>query len=127
LRIAILPTRKIPLRLDFSASPRGGGSVIRDLELSDSRRLAAPARAAEPGWRYYGGAPHPRKKACAARLYVATNDRRLVALDVATGMPCSGFGVGGTVVIVTAPKMLYPGEQEYIVMSRYFSRAIQKR
>ncbi len=43
--------------------------------------------------------------ACAARIYLNTADRRLIALDAATGKPCAGFGSGGTVVIP-------PGEQK---------------
>jgi quinoprotein glucose dehydrogenase len=37
--------------------------------------------------------------ACASRIYVATIDRRLIALDAATGRPCAGFGDHGTVTI----------------------------
>jgi len=49
---------------------------------------------------------------CAARIYVATNDRRLIALDAATGKPCAGFGDRGTVTIApeampNAPAMAY--------------------
>ncbi len=34
---------------------------------------------------------------CASRLFVATVDSRLVALDLETGRVCTGFGKGGTV------------------------------
>jgi quinoprotein glucose dehydrogenase len=37
--------------------------------------------------------------ACATRIYLATIDRRLIALDAATGRPCAGFGNHGTVTI----------------------------
>jgi len=36
---------------------------------------------------------------CAARIYENTADRRLIALDAATGRPCAGFGRAGMVVI----------------------------
>jgi quinoprotein glucose dehydrogenase len=36
---------------------------------------------------------------CASRIYMNTADRRLIALDAATGKPCAGFGKAGTVVI----------------------------
>lgn len=36
---------------------------------------------------------------CAARIYVNTADRRLIALAAATGKPCAGFGTNGTVKI----------------------------
>lgn len=34
---------------------------------------------------------------CAARLFVATRDARLIAVDAATGVPCAAFGKDGTV------------------------------
>ena len=34
---------------------------------------------------------------CARRVFAATIDARLVALDAATGKPCAGFGAGGVV------------------------------
>jgi len=38
--------------------------------------------------------------ACAARIYLNTADRRLIALDAANGKPCADFGNHGTVVLV---------------------------
>lgn len=35
--------------------------------------------------------------ACAHRLYVATSDKRLIAVDARDGKLCAGFGTGGTV------------------------------
>ncbi|MFE3837383.1 pyrroloquinoline quinone-dependent dehydrogenase [Pseudogemmobacter sonorensis] len=46
---------------------------------------------------YYEGATADAEGLCAARVYVATADSRLTALDAATGAVCSGFGAGGTV------------------------------
>jgi quinoprotein glucose dehydrogenase len=37
------------------------------------------------------------KAACRLRLYEATLDARLIAVDAATGKPCAGFGAGGEV------------------------------
>src|SRR6185312_10573158 len=36
---------------------------------------------------------------CSARIFLNTNDRRLIALDAKTGKPCAGFGHGGTVAV----------------------------
>jgi quinoprotein glucose dehydrogenase len=36
---------------------------------------------------------------CSERVFVGTVDRRLIALDAATGAPCAGFGRGGVVDI----------------------------
>jgi quinoprotein glucose dehydrogenase len=60
----------------------------------------------------YWHTPHRAYSACAERLYLATNDRRLTALDAATGKPCAGFGNNGSVTIVPFPNMFYPGEQQ---------------
>src|ERR1700742_2842815 len=43
--------------------------------------------------------PGAGQVACAARIYLNTADRRLIALDAASGKPCDGFGVHGTVVL----------------------------
>jgi quinoprotein glucose dehydrogenase len=37
------------------------------------------------------------REACARGVFLATLDARLIALDAATGRPCSDFGAGGTV------------------------------
>ena len=39
----------------------------------------------------------PTNAPCAERIFMNTNDRRLIALDAATGRLCAGFGRGGTV------------------------------
>ncbi|HKQ11230.1 MAG TPA: pyrroloquinoline quinone-dependent dehydrogenase [Rhizomicrobium sp.] len=39
------------------------------------------------------------KTACALRLFEATLDARLLALDAATGQPCADFGTGGFVAL----------------------------
>jgi len=44
---------------------------------------------------------------CAARIYLNTADRRLIALDAASGKLCAGFGKNGTVVIGEGPKVEY--------------------
>ncbi|HYM23509.1 MAG TPA: PQQ-binding-like beta-propeller repeat protein, partial [Vicinamibacterales bacterium] len=42
-------------------------------------------------------------ESCRRRLYEATNDARLVALDAATGKPCGDFGNGGSVSLRDIP------------------------
>ncbi len=41
------------------------------------------------------GAPAAPAQVCMQRIFVATNDARLIALDAATGRPCPGFGNNG--------------------------------
>jgi quinoprotein glucose dehydrogenase len=45
------------------------------------------------------------KGACASRIYLNTADRRLIALDAASGKPCIAFGKSGTVPIGEGPKL----------------------
>ena len=85
---------------------------------SDNRVIALDAETGAPKWTYdpevsarafgrscravayhaasdnSGGDAAPE---CATRLFVATRDARLIAVDAATGRPCSGFGAGGTI------------------------------
>ncbi|NUZ04772.1 pyrroloquinoline quinone-dependent dehydrogenase [Piscinibacter koreensis] len=51
----------------------------------------------------------PTDAACATRIFSATVDARLIALDAATGRPCAGFGDAGTVRIDTG-RLDWPGE-----------------
>lgn len=44
-----------------------------------------------------GDAPAGTPAECRASIYVSTRDARLIAVDAATGRPCSAFGKGGTV------------------------------
>jgi quinoprotein glucose dehydrogenase len=54
--------------------------------------------------------PARAKGLCATRLFMATNDRRLIALDAATGAVCPGFGDHGTIALTPTSKMVYPTE-----------------
>jgi quinoprotein glucose dehydrogenase len=57
-------------------------------------------------WRDAQAAPQAM---CATRIFEATVDARVIALDAATGQPCPGFGEGGQVQIATGP-LAWPGE-----------------
>lgn len=47
---------------------------------------------------------------CAARIFLNTNDRRLIALDAKTGRACPGFGRNGTVAVDPQFKVARAGE-----------------
>jgi quinoprotein glucose dehydrogenase len=51
---------------------------------------------------------------CRRRIFLATVDARLIALDAATGRPCADFGAAGTVALERALRHQphYPGEYE---------------
>jgi len=48
--------------------------------------------------------------ACRSRIFMGTNDVRLIALDARTGVPCAGFGSNGEVTIEIGKDLLWPGE-----------------
>ena len=50
--------------------------------------------------------------ACAARVFMAANDARLIALDVATGQPCEAFGDHGTARPQLDVPTLFDGEYQ---------------
>jgi quinoprotein glucose dehydrogenase len=47
---------------------------------------------------------------CRARIFMGTNDARVIALDAKTGIPCADFGDRGEVRLDTAKPLLWPGE-----------------
>lgn len=49
---------------------------------------------------------------CAARIFSATADRRLIALDSVTGLPCADFGEAGQVSVDPGIELLWPGEMQ---------------
>ena len=56
-----------------------------------------------------GDAPSPPRAAdCGTRIFIATNDARLIALDAASGVPCGDFGENGQLNLTPQ----YPGYEE---------------
>ncbi|MCA0175087.1 MAG: membrane-bound PQQ-dependent dehydrogenase, glucose/quinate/shikimate family [Proteobacteria bacterium] len=54
-------------------------------------------------------APDGGNAVCATRLFVATLDARLIALDALSGQPCPDFGQGGTVDLKVGMGEMPPG------------------
>ena len=52
----------------------------------------------------------PGNDGCRRRIFLATNDARLIALDARTGVPCPGFGHEGQVDLSRDVGFAYPGE-----------------
>jgi len=46
---------------------------------------------------------------CAERIFTATTDARLIAVDKSTGIPCSGFGVNGEISLLNGMGEVVPG------------------
>ena len=47
---------------------------------------------------------------CSKRVIAATNDARVIALDLDTGKPCPGFGIEGEVKVQPSMQLKWPGE-----------------
>jgi quinoprotein glucose dehydrogenase len=62
---------------------------------------------AEPAASPAGAAPAVRD--CPRRLFLPTNDGRLIALDAATGKPCESFGVHGQLDMKDGMTVKHPG------------------
>lgn len=54
----------------------------------------------------------PADAPCAERIFMATNDRRLFALDARTGQPCKGFGAAGFVDAMPGVSLSRPGSAQ---------------
>ena len=54
--------------------------------------------------------PTPATETCSRRIFMGTNDARLIAIDAATGRRCAGFGTDGEVRIDPGMPLEWPGE-----------------
>jgi quinoprotein glucose dehydrogenase len=52
----------------------------------------------------------PDNAACRARIFMGTNDARVIALDARSGMPCADFGANGEIKIEIGMPLEWPGE-----------------
>src|SRR6186713_822074 len=48
--------------------------------------------------------------ACRARIFMGSNDARVIALDARSGIPCADFGTNGEIRIETGMALDWPGE-----------------
>lgn len=52
----------------------------------------------------------PANAVCRSRIFMGTNDVRLIALDAKTGIPCTDFGKGGEIKLEIGMRLEWPGE-----------------
>jgi len=52
----------------------------------------------------------PQGAPCRVRIFMGTNDVRLIALDARTGIPCADFGTAGEIKVDVGMKLEWPGE-----------------
>jgi quinoprotein glucose dehydrogenase len=64
------------------------------------------------GLAYWRNPAAPPKAPCAERVFMNTNDRRLFALDAATGKACAGFGSKGFVDAIPGVRLARPGSAQ---------------
>lgn len=61
------------------------------------------------GVTYYDSPQTNSSAECAERIFTATTDARLIAVDKNTGIPCSGFGVDGEISLLDGMGEVVPG------------------
>lgn len=64
------------------------------------------------GVTYWRDPAAPANAPCAERVYLPTADRRLIALDAASGKLCGGFGNGGTVDVGAGLTLAHKGQMQ---------------
>src|SRR5712664_2696009 len=52
----------------------------------------------------------PERAACRARVFMGTNDVRVIALDARTGIPCADFGANGEIKLEIGRQLEWLGE-----------------
>ncbi|MGY8710197.1 pyrroloquinoline quinone-dependent dehydrogenase [Bradyrhizobium sp. 18BD] len=52
----------------------------------------------------------PQDAVCRSRVFMGTNDVRLIALDAKMGIPCADFGKGGEIKLDIGMRLDWPGE-----------------
>ena len=93
------------------AADPGSGQTRWRFDPRVSRSLAPGNHYACRGVAFRGGDAAAQGKPCADRVFGATVDGRLIALDAANGRPCADFGQGGrTGVLDQGGRRIWPGE-----------------
>lgn len=95
-----------------SALDPGTGKALWTFDPKIDPKIRYPNKNVCRGVTYWRDAEAPADAACAARIFLPTDDRRLIALDAATGTPCAGFGQGGTVDVGAGLKLERPGQMQ---------------
>ena len=101
-----------PFNRVFALEPETGEEIWRfDPEIDLSRHYANQLVCR--GVAHWRDAEAPSDRPCARRIFTATNDARLFALDADTGRPCRGFGSHGEIDLnPAAGKQLWKGEYQ---------------
>jgi len=101
-----------PMNRVIALDPATGGELWAHDPRIDRARRYANQMTCRGVTAWPAGAEHDAG-ACERRVFTATNDGRLIALDAATGVPCAGFGDAGEVdLTVGVGERKWPGEYQ---------------
>ena len=94
---------------EVSALDPGTGKALWRFDPKIDTRVHYPNDFVCRGVTYWRNPTAPPAAPCAERIFMATNDRRLFALDAASGKACVGFGRGGSVAAMPGIAISRPG------------------
>src|SRR5215212_2052745 len=98
-----------PFNEVIALDPGSGAQKWRyDPKISTNQRPAN--RYACRGVAYWVDDKAPETAACRARIFMGTNDARVIALDARSGIPCADFGANGEIRIEIGMPLEWPGE-----------------
>jgi quinoprotein glucose dehydrogenase len=98
-----------PFNEVIALDPGSGAQKWRyDPDISESQRPGN--RYVCRGVAYWVDDQAAEGSACRSRIFMGTNDVRLIALDARTGKPCADFGASGEVKIEIGKQLLWAGE-----------------
>ena len=98
-----------PFNEVIALDPGSGAQKWRyDPKISTSQRPANRYNCR--GVAYWVDEKAQENAACRARIFMGTNDVRVIALDARTGIPCAGFGSHGEVRFDAGGPLEWPGE-----------------
>jgi quinoprotein glucose dehydrogenase len=98
-----------PFNEVIALDPRTGAPKWRyDPKVSPTQRPANRYNCR--GVTYWVDGDAAENATCRARIFMGTDDARVIALDAGTGTPCVDFGDHGEVRLDTAKPLLWPGE-----------------
>ena len=94
---------------EVSALDPGTGKVLWRFDPKIDTRIRYPNDFVCRGVTYWRNPAAPPSAPCAERVFMATNDRRLFALDAVSGKACASFGVAGAVAAMPGIAVSRPG------------------
>jgi quinoprotein glucose dehydrogenase len=97
---------------EVSALDPGTGRPLWRFDPRIDARVRYPNDFSCRGVAYWRDPAAPPAAPCAERVFLNTNDRRLIALDAATGKTCVAFGQGGSVNVAAGVVFARNGEMQ---------------